>query len=149
MSGTKESSLLKIMKNSLPSLQKYNLYKVFNLMFAISASSLAGAGCMCVKLWQNIPFGNLLQGVCQWSTECAEQGMSISLCALLTSLFLTHLLSFTLKSVEDTNRITTVIFQDSCPWMCLTELCYLEAIRVVCSSVLNRPTLRCVKSWRL
>lgn len=73
------------------------------------SSPLTAAGCMCVKLWKNIPLGNLFAGLCHWSTECAEQGLlfflsltffftSTNLChprlfrLFFTSLVITHLL---------------------------------------------------------
>lgn len=39
------------------------------------SSPLTAAGCMCVELWKNIPLGNLFEGLCQWSAECAGQGL--------------------------------------------------------------------------
>lgn len=45
MSGTKESSLLNIMKNSLPSLQQFNLYKVFKWLLLLQVLGACVSNC--------------------------------------------------------------------------------------------------------
>lgn len=118
--------------------------------FKHSSSLLTATGCMCVKLWKNIPLGNLFAGLFQWSAECAEQGLLFF--SSLSFFFASTNMSPTLLQTIDqlgNNTSATCELMDRLDVIDVRQQSLnmaSEPILLTLSTLPRRLTPRCVKS---